>query len=529
MCTSIITRSAALVSVGVLGLTACGGAGGGGDDPELVSGGTFVTAVNGEVNNTIPMTGSQPQERQVMVYAYESLIYSDEKGESEPWLAESWEEGDDGTSVTFTLKEGVTCHDGTDFTAEAAAANLNYHADPDNTSVHTDSLVPAGLKATGDGRTLEVTAPGTDPFLLSKIGTVEMVCAAGLEDPDSLQGASNGTGLYELTETRPDAFVYTTRKDYDWGPGGLTSKTKGVPDGMEVRVVTDESTRANLLISGELNAARISGTDRARVEDAGYDFTGVTNPIGQMLFNERDERPTHDPLVREALVTGFDHKEAAEVVTGGHPVELESLITESPYLCVPENGPLWDTPEHDPKRAGALLDEAGWKLGADGRRHRDGEKLEIAFAYDAASATHAPAAELLREYWLEIGVETDLEAMDGAAWSEHLYETFDWDTGWIQISSGGPTIQHAFYGGATPDKDGLNFMATSSDEYDEIAERAFSAAPDEACGHWEDAERLLVEEFHTFPLAGTVLPTFMNGAVFEETSYIQAPSIRMTE
>ena len=528
MRTRKLTRSAAFLSVGVLGLTACGGSADDGNT-ELVSGGTFSAAVNGEVNDTVPMTGSQPQERQIMVYAYESMIYTGEDGEPVPWLAESWEEGEDGTTVTFELKPGVTCHDGTDFDATVAAENLNYHANPDNTSVHTDSLVPAGLEAEGDGLTLEITAPNPDPFLLSKIGTVEMVCSAGLEDPDSLQGVSNGTGLYELTEALPDTFLYTTRDDYDWGPDGLTSETEGVPEGLRIQVVTDESTRTNLLLSGELNAARIVGSDRARVEAEGYDYTGVVNPIGQMLFNEREDRPTHDPLVREALVTGFDHEEAAEVVTGGHPVELESLITESPFLCVPENGPLWDTPDFDPDRAGELLDEAGWELGDDGFRHRDGEPLAIGFIYDARSETHAPAAELLREYWLEIGVETNLTAMDGAAWSEYLYETFDWDTGWIQISSGGPTIQHAFYGGATPDEGGLNFMATDSDEYNEIAGQAFTAAPDEACGHWEDAERLLVEDFHTFPVAGTVLSTFMNGAVFEETSYIQAPSIRMTE
>lgn len=528
MRTSSITRSTALLGVGVLCLTACGGSAGDGE-PGLVSGGVFTAAVNGEVNNTIPMTGSQPQERQVMVYAYESLIYTGEDGEPQPWLARTWEAAEDGTSLTMELTPGVTCHDGTEFDAGVAAANLNYHADPENTSVHTDSLVPAGLEARGEGLSLEVTAPTSDPFLLSKIGTVEMVCAAGLEDPESLQGVSNGTGLYALTEARPDSFVYTTRDDYDWGPGGLTSETEGVPSGLEVRVVTDESTRANLLLSGELNSARIVGSDRARLEAAGYDYTGTVNPIGQMLFNEREERPTHDPLVREALVLGFDHDEAAEVVTGGNPVGLESLITESPYLCVPEDGPLWDPVGHDPDRAGELLDEAGWELGSDGVRERDGEKLTITFIYDAGSETHAPAAELLREYWLEIGVETELRAMDGAAWSEYLYETFDWDTGWIQISSGGPTIQHAFYGGATPDEGGLNFMATDSAEYDEIAERAFTAAPDEACGHWEEAERLLVEDFHTYPVAGTVLPTFMNGAVFEETSYIQAPSIRMTE
>lgn len=517
----------AVVSAGALSLSACGGGASSGAD--LVSGGTFIAAVNGEVSNTIPMTSTQPQERQIVSYAYETLVYTDESGEFVPWLAESWEESKDGKTVTYEIKDGVTCQDGTEFNAGVAAQNLEYHADPDNTSVHHGSLVPEGLKAEADGSTLTVTVPKSDPFLMSKAGTLEMVCSAGLEDPESLQNASNGTGLYELTEARPGSFIFTARDDYDWGPNGLTSATEGVPEGLEIQVVTDESTRANLLISGDLNAARITGADRARVEAQDFDHTGVINPIGQMLFNERKERPTSDPAVREALSIGFDREEAAEVVSGGNPVPLDSLITESPYLCVPDDGPVWKLPAFDPKRAGQLLDEAGWTLGGDGTRYKDGKPLEITFIYDAASDTHAPAAELLREYWMDIGVQTDLQALDGAAWSEYLYETFDWDTGWIQVSSGEPTIQDAFYGGATPEKGGLNIMATNDKDYDAAAKRALSASPDEACGLWEEAEKILVDNFHTFPTTGTELPTFMNGAVFEETSYIQAPSIRMTE
>ena len=523
--TQRILPALALVSVSALALTACGGQGQGSAD--LVSGGTFVAAVNGEVSDRNPLTSTQPQERQFATYGYETLVYTHEDGELVPWLAESWEIDDDGTTVVFEIKDGVTCTDGSAFDAEVAARNLEYHADPDNTSVHHGSLVPAGLTAEADGSTLTVTAPDVDPFLMSKVGDVEMVCDAGLDDPEILQNETRGTGLYELTEVRPDTFIFTSRDDYDWGPDGLTSETEGVPDALEVRVVTDESTRANLLIAGDLNAARITGADRSRVEAQGFDKTALINPIGQLLFNERDDRPTSDPLVREALSIGFDHDEAAEVVSGGHPVALDSLITESPYLCVPDDGPVWERASFDAERAGQLLDEAGWEVGPDGMRQKDGEPLTISFIYDAASDTHAPAAELVREYWLEIGVQTDLEAMDGAAWSEYLYETFDWDTGWIQVSSGGPTIQNAFYGGATPDKGGLNFMAVDDEAYQEAADRALSASPDEACGYWHEAERLLVENFHTFPTTGTEMPTFMNGAVFAETSYIEAPSIRM--
>ena len=494
---------------------------------EVVSGGTFRHAVFPEVGSIIPMSANQPQEIQIINYAYEALIYTDGEGEQLPWLAESWEVSEDGTGITFELKDGITFHDGTPFDAETAAAAINYHTDPDHLSVLSDVL-PAGLAATGDGLTLEVSADVRDPFLAAIVGDIWMVGAAGLEDPASLETASNGTGLYQLTSVSADRYVFEARDDYAWGPDGLTSETEGLPDGLEVTVVTDASTRANLLISGELNAAAVEGPDQDRLDTAGYGYVGTINPIGQMLFNEREDRPTHDPLVREALIRGYNHDDVAEVVTGGRPVELTSWITDAPFICYNET-PVWEAPTADVERAAELLDEAGWIAGADGQRAKDGEPLTINFIYDATSASHASGAELVREDWAELGIETELIPMDGAAWSEYLYETFDYDTGWIQIGVGSPVTQNLFYGGAFPEDGGLNFMGTNDPEYNEFAELAGAAAdPDEACGYWEQAEKVVVENFHTFLLAGTIRPTYMSGATFEVTDYIQPVTIRMT-
>jgi len=523
------TLPAVLAGGAILALTlaACSGGGGGsGDEP--VSGGVFRHAVYPEVGSIEPMTANQPQELQILTYAYEGLIYTDGEGEEFPWLAESWEIGEDGRSVSFQLKDGITFHDGTPFDGAVAAANINYHADPANATVLADVL-PAGLTATGEGLTLDVTADASDPFLANIVGDIFMVAQAGLDDPASLEAGSNGTGLYELTEVAADKYTFVTRDDYTWGPDGLTSDTAGLPEGLEVSVVTDESTRANLLLSGSLNAALVEGPDVERIEAAGYEYAGRINPIGQMLFNERPDRPTADPLVREALVLGFNHDEATEVVTGGRPYELTSWITDAPFTCFNEE-PVWERPAADPERAAELLDEAGWVEGADGTRAKDGVPLSINFIYDAASGGHASAGELVAEDWDQLGITTNLIAMDGAAWSEYLYETFDYDTGWIQIGVGSPVTQDLFYGGAFPEDGGLNFMGVNDPEYVAHADQARAAAtPDEACESWEQAEKVVVESFHTFLMAGTEAPTFMNGATFEITDYIQPVTIRMTE
>lgn len=511
-------------------LTACAGSGPAnesGEDPEVVSGGTFTHAVFPEVGSIIPMSAAAPQEVQVITYAYESLIYTDTAGETIPWLAESWELGDDGTSVTFELKDGVTFHDGSEFDASVAAANINFHTDPDNTTIFADVL-PEGLVASGEGLTLEITADEPDPFLATIVGGLFIVGEAGLEDPPSLEAASNGTSLYELTTVAADQYLFDRRDDYTWGPDGLTSESEGLPDNLEIRVVADASTRANLLLSGELNAAAVEGPDQDRIESSGYEYTGAINPIGQMLFNEREDRPTHDPLVREALILGFNHDDAAEVVSNGRPEALTSWITDSPFTCYNEEA-VWDRPAADPARAAELLDEAGWSEGSNGTRSKDGEPLVIDFVYDAGSTAHSSAAELVAQDWAELGIETNLVSLDGAGWSEYLYETFDYDTGWIQIGVGSPVTQDLFYGGASPEDGGLNFMGVVDDEYNALADQArASSDAEEACGYWEQAEQVVVESFHTFLLTGTIRPTFMSGATFEFTNYLQPVTIRMT-
>lgn len=509
---------------GVL-ISACGK--GSAENEAFVSGGTFKAALAEEVDSVIPMSASQLSDRQVVKYSYDQLIYADESGDLSPWLAESWES--DGTNAEFHLKKGIKCTDGTPFDAAVAADNINFHADPNNESLHHGSRIAEGLEATGEGKILKVKSPNNDPFLAENVGLVEMVCPAGLENPEQLENHSNGTGLFELTEVKPNKYKFEKNEAYEWGPGGLTADTEGVPDNLEVDVITDESTRANLLISGDLNAARVAGNDRKRVEATAVDYTYTIAPVGEMLFNERTDRPTADPLVREALVLGFNHDEAADVLSKGYPLDPESLITNAPFLCVPDEKPEWSLPDTDKSKAEQLLDEAGWELESDGKRRKSGEKLSIGFMYEGTSPTHSASAEIVRESWEDIGISTDLIANDSAGWSERLYETYDWDTGWIQINAQTPALLNNFFDGSTPEDGGVNFMFVDNPRYSELSESALEASPDDTCEYWQAAEKELLDRFDVFPLTYYEQATFMSGATFVETDYIEPTSIRMLE
>ncbi|GAA5036339.1 ABC transporter substrate-binding protein [Microbacterium fluvii] len=511
-----------------LALTSCSGSSepSASSEAEYVSGGTFVTRITDDPGDLNPMKAISPDTWSVLTLAYESLIYVSPDGELKPWLAQEWTET--GTEVVFTLKEGLTCADGSEFTAQTVADNLNYNADPDNATFSYGSVIDETVSATAEGDQVTVTSETNSPFLAVNVGTILMVCDAGLADPESMSDTTNGTGLFDLTDVRPgDTYTFTKRDDYTWGPDDVTSETVGLPDSIEARVVTDESTAANLLLSGEMNAAAISGADRTRLDGAGLEFTGTRNPAGMMLFNEKEGRPFSDPLVREALTTALDREEVGTVVADGDPLESISLVTKNPLLCVVDP-PAWSLPDTDLDRAAALLDEAGWTLGADGKRSKNGEPLTIKFVYNAPTSTHAPAAELVKQTWDQLGVTTELVANDAAAWSEQLWSTFDWDTGWIVLLPGSPLVLSTFFAGGTPEEGGLNFMFVDNEEYNTLVSEASSATPEDTCGLWQQAETELIERFDVFPLADNILPTYQSGAVFEQPNGIQPTSIRMT-
>lgn len=497
------------------------------DAGDYVSGGTFVKSSPNDPGNLNPFHAVQPPTWDFVSLVYETLIYVTPDGELLPWLAEKWEES--GTEVTFTLRDGITCEDGTDFTGQTVADNINYNADPENATFSYGSAIDEQVSATAEGNVVTVTSETTNPFLGINIGMIRMVCDAGLNDPSILESDTNSTGLFTLTDVKPgDTYTLTKRDDYTWGPEGVTSDTEGLPDTIEFTVIEDESTAANLLLSGEINAAAILGADRARLDGAGLSFVGVRNPIGEMLFNERDDRVFSDPLVREALVTAIDRDEVGAVITDGAPMEPVSLVVRSPLLCV-EDEPEWALPETDLEYAADLLDQAGWILNEDGKREKDGEQLVVKFVYNAATAVHAPAAELVQQTWNELGVTTELFANDAAAWSDQLYSSFDWDTGWIQIPAAGPVALSKNFAGATPDQGGLNFMFADNPEYNELAKQAQTAESSEAaCEIWRDAEKELIERFDVFPVMDTIRPTYQSGAVFEQPNYVQPTTIRMT-
>ncbi|PZF84712.1 ABC transporter substrate-binding protein [Jiangella anatolica] len=447
---------------------------------------------------------------------YDSLVNQRSNGEFVTGLAEQWSV--DPSSATFTLRDDVTCSDGSPLTASQVADAIAYVSDPANQSAmygfHTPT-VP--VTATGDDAagTVEVTTEEPYGFLLETIGRLPIVCANGMRDRELLTAGSDGTGPFVLTEVVPgQSATFTRRDDYAWGPEGATTAEPGVPKTVVVRFIESATTTANLLLAGELNLAQITGPDVDRLDAAPLERVDWETSGSWLSFNHSAERILADRRVREALVSAVDLAEVIKVSTGGHGSASTGLLPFDFSVCAADtaDGLL---PEHDVAAAEALLDEAGWVRGADGTRAKDGRPLAIDLVYFTVTSEYQrPTAEYLAQQWEAIGVQVELPGYSSTAATEVLYQTSNWDvylSGWEFIL---PSQMVPYLSGPVP-PDGLNIMHLDNPEYERLAAEAITMTPPEACASWNEAERAVIGELDLVPVSNASEPWFLRGAEAE--------------
>ena len=165
-------RAAAAAVAALVGLGGVAGVASAGEQAATApaAGGTATVVVGADPGSLDPHLSVIATTNFVNSFAYETLVYLGQDGEITPGLAESWEESP--TSVTYTLKDGVTCADGTPLTATTVADNFSFVADPANQSPLLGPYVLPGITVEADdaARTVTLTSEAPVPFMLQNTG-----------------------------------------------------------------------------------------------------------------------------------------------------------------------------------------------------------------------------------------------------------------------------------------------------------------------------------------------------------------------
>ena len=473
-----------------------------GDSAQFVNGATFTMAVSGDPGSLDPATAVNGSTNLLLSFTYDTLVHTDKDNNIVSGLATKWDVTPN--SVKFSLDEDATCSDGSPLTATDVAKSINHVVDPKTKSPLVGVLIPADVSAKADdaAHTVTLTTKSPSQFLLQSTVVIFIVCGKGLTDPSILAKQTSGSGPYQLVESSPDDhYTLKVRSGYSWGPGGSSTSDKGVPAEVVLKIVTSESTAANLLLAGDINAASFVGTDRARVENAPGVIKSL-DPAGNddLFFNQAPGRPGSDPAVRKALSQGVDLEKLAQVTTQGHGLKSTGLATLSPRPCRVDSvtGHL---PTYDVAAAKAGLDAAGWSAGRNGIRSKNGKKLALTILYNSDyGAGYQAGAEYLASAWKELGVATNLKSTATAAFSDALFKTGDWDVSDVPLGLSLPS-QFVGYLSGPPVPQGSNFAHIDNASYVDLAKKAGATPLSEGgCKVWAQAESALFDDYDILPI-----------------------------
>lgn len=327
-------------------------------------------------------------------------------------LAESFEVSDDGLAYTFHLRQNVTWHDGVPFTAADVVFTMGLWTNPDVAFFQRSNYrLVEDVSATDDYTVVvRLSQPQASfPTLVGYLANIlpehllKDLTPEQLANPGEFLRNPIGTGPFKFDEYQPGSFVRLVRND-DYFAGAPYL------DALVYRVVPDANAQLALLQSGELDLVVIEPFQLASVEGnpniqiqsvpiVRHEFIGLNNAVGALA----------DARVRNALTLGIDREQLLATVFQGR-----GSVATGPYprsLGWAYNDSIEPLP-YDPDQARALLDEAGWTVGSDGVRVKDGERLSFTILYDPANPTRTRTALIAQQQWAEIGIETDFETTE---------------------------------------------------------------------------------------------------------------------
>lgn len=192
----------------------------------------------------------------------ETLIVLDADGNALPCLATEWVREND-TTWRFTIRQGVTFHDGTELTAEQVAADLTFAA---TYTTPPRILDGTDLTAVAEGNDVVVTTSSPDPLVPQRLSSPQLAILAAAAYPDGLSPdghvdpQGHGTGAFVLTEVGGTATATLERNESYWGE-------KAAATGLDVTYVPDGTARGAALRTGEADVVEAVPVSQAATVD----------------------------------------------------------------------------------------------------------------------------------------------------------------------------------------------------------------------------------------------------------------------
>lgn len=349
---------------------------------------------------------------------YDTLVNITADG-YEGCLAESWDISEDGRTYTFHIRPNVLFSDGEKCDANAILANFN--AILENRERHTwlemmNLLV--GVSAPDENTfVIEMSEPYYP--MLTELGCIRpfaMISPSCMINGSTKDGVNGhiGTGPYVLTDFVTDEYAVFERNENYWGKAPAIRK-------ITVKVIPDNQTRIMALESGEIDLIfgknMIDADAISQYLDSDKFTVGLSDPTStrHIVMNTTREI-LGDPAVRKALQHATDRQTISDGIFYGLEQPADTLYATTVPYCNVGLKPY----EYSTETAAQILDEAGWVLGSDKMRAKDGRQLALDLLYNSDSVTEKTIAEYLQSEYLKLGISMTIHGEEEQSYRDNM-------------------------------------------------------------------------------------------------------------
>ncbi|MEM6548704.1 MAG: ABC transporter substrate-binding protein [Pseudomonadota bacterium] len=412
---------------------------------------------------------------------YDTLFSMDESFTPQPQMVESWEQSDDGLTWSFTLRDGLSFHNGDPVTSEDVIASLTRWGARDGMGQQLMGVMEEMVAV--DDKTFEFKLKSAYGLVLESIGkissNVPFIMPKSVAETDPFEQITDYTGSgpfkFEAEEWVPGSKVVYTKFDayvprsepVSAAAGGKIAKV----DKIIWTYFPDQTTAMNALLAGEIDYFESPSNDLMPILEVNPDVTvEINDPLGNIGFARFNHLlpPFDNVAVRQAAIMAMKQEDYLAGAVG------DQQFWKTCFSVYPCGTPLASEVAADNIKKGSI-DEAKAALADAGY---DGTPVVIMQPTDVPilSAFSLITAEKLRK----TGFEVDVQAMDWATLTSRRAKR-------EPVSEGGWNMFHTWWIGA----DVIDPMAI-----------AFSGNPEKGWFGWPE-DPALEEARQAFAVAGS--------------------------
>jgi len=440
-------------------------------------GGHITEGVIGAPRFINPLLAISDADRDLTQLIYSGLLRARADGGLVPDLAETFSVSDDGLVYTFTLKEGVTWHDGNPITSDDVLFTIARVKESSLKSPKRASW--EGVTVTErDEYTIEFTLEQPySPFLEN--ATLGILPKHIWEDVSSEQfGFSTfniepvGSGPYKMKTIKRDSSGIPTY--YDLTSFKDSALQEVYINKITIRFYANEEELLKALNRGEIESVNAIAPERARVfGEKGYRIIKYTLPrIFGVFFNQNQNTIFTDEAVREALNVAVDGENIVDEVLYGYGTTLYGpLPPGSLGFTKQKREEFVDSPK---ERAEEILETAGWKKDEEsGIRQKKTKKetQELTFSLSTSDAQDLKrTAEILKVLWEELGAEVEVKIFKSGDLNQNVIRPRTYDALFFGEIIGRESDPFAFWHSSQRNDPGLNIALYTNITTDKLLE-----------------------------------------------------------